>query len=236
MAKLIPYRREFFATLPFWAGLSGTEKQAVESHTKELLEAMRGHTLTRLEIGQHLLELHKVLEHRRCFRKFVVKNLGFGWRTAYRYMSNTKTVKANISDYALSLAADRGMDLVGFQPSRPFGPYTEAIHLLPPPTIEGKVPEWLDKIEAARQAPDAKKGHCSAIGQADRMRAVYRSVAGHFRAVQDGAGRGPARRWGLKLLAVLLREFELEAQKIVPMDPPEGFRAVLGRPKKTRTP
>lgn len=225
-------KRDFFTALPFWTDLNAAERQAVESHTRALAVAMAGQAQTRLEMGEHLMGIRAVLEKKRCFRKYVVENLRFGWRTAYRYMRGYQTTRDRVPDYALRLAAARGIDLVGIHPERPFGSYTEAVKRLPVPKAEAAVPEWLEKLEAARRAQNAKKGPSgSSRAPEARMIRVYRYTTGQYGRVKEG-GTSSAHRWGLKLLGVLLTEFGLPAQRIEPVDIPDGFKAVLGRPRK----
>lgn len=235
--KLI--QNDFFTDLPFWTELDAREKETVESHTRGLALAMAHQAKTRLEIGEHLTELREVLEGKRVFRRYL-KTLRFGYRTALRYMQCYRVVKDKMPDHVLKLAAARGMDLVGFQPDRPFGPYTEAVKRLPVPRVEGAVPEWLDRLEvvARRDAARRKSRQNGVDGLPPdvRLRAAYRASVGQFRRVKGAAGAAAARRWAVKLLAVLMTEFALPAQRLAPIPPPEGFRAVLGRPRLKGSP
>lgn len=230
-AALELVRKDFFTELPFWQELDGQEKQTVERHTRGIHACLAEAKLTRHEIGEHLTAIQDVLKPRRQFDRYL-DTLHIGKRTARRYMQCFAIGSAHLPPYAMKMAAVRGMDLVGFQPARPFGPYTEAVKKLPVPTIEAAVPEWLDELQ--RRAGMARKGlHAGRRGLPVeiRLRAAFRSAVGQFSRVKDGQGAPAARKWAVQLLTVLMFEFGLPAQKLTPEAPPEGFRAVLGRPK-----
>jgi hypothetical protein len=133
----------------------------------------------------------------------------------------------------LRLAAARGIDLVGYQGSRPFGPYTEPIAQLPPPKDPEKVPAWLDQIEEKKQSLPKKVTHRSVSSEAS-LKMAFRSVTRAYKRLPTGKGRVA---WGKKLLGLLMTEFGLPGQAVEPEAIPDDFRAVVGYPKgKKRKP
>lgn len=223
--------KDFFSTLPFWGALERTEQQTVERETKALAEAHAGQVALRTQMGQHLLNLQAVLEPRRQFRPYL-NSLHISYRTAYRWMQATKAAKELIPEHVLMAAAARGFDLVGYSAKDPLGPYSESVRRLPPPKNPDKVPAWLEQIEESRKAT-GHKARGAHSGRRDvaperRLRAAFRSVDNQWKKMPNGKART---QWGLKLIGVLMGEFGIPAQRIEPEAVPDGFRAVVGRPR-----
>lgn len=231
--ELVP--KDFLVGLPFWADLARDEQTAVERETKGLAAEMANQVMSRFRTGEHLLSLQAVLQGR--FRAYL-GGLRFSYRTAYRYMELVKMIRnggaggngsLGISETVVRIAAARGVDLVGHTPARPFGPYTEPIKKLgPPPKDEAGVPKWVEAVEAERQSLPRKGRRAVAVGPEARMIRAFREASGQWG--QVGAGRRGA--WAVKLVGILMAEFGLPRGSVAPEAVPEGFRAVLGRPKR----
>lgn len=227
VGELVP--KDFLVGLPFWADLARDEQTAVERETKGLAAEMANQVMSRFRTGEHLLSLQAVLQGR--FRAYL-GSLRFSYRTAYRYMELVKMIRngggGGISETVVRIAAARGVDLVGHTPARPFGPYTEPIKKLgPPPKDEAGIPGWIEAVETERQALPRKGRKKAAIGPDARMIRAFREASGQWG--QVGAGRRGA--WAVKLVGILMAEFGLPRGSVAPEAVPEGFRAVLGRPK-----
>lgn len=226
--------KDFFTGLPFWGDLERTEQSTVEKETRGLAAAHAGQVVSRIAIGEHLTNLQAVLDGKKLFRPYL-ETLNFSYRTAYRYMEAYRAVKDRLPEYALRLAAARGMDLVSFGPGgvvRPFGAYTEAIKKLPPPADPQDVPEWLNKVEEARKAvPKGGTRHKRTVAPDGALKGAFRAVTSQYKRLPGGKTRN---QWAVKLLGILMAEFGLPAQTVQPEAVPEGFRAVLGRPKEKK--
>lgn len=235
VGELVP--KDFLVGLPFWADLARDEQTAVERETKGLAAEMANQVMSRFRTGEHLLSLQAVLQGR--FRAYL-GGLRFSYRTAYRYMELVKIIRKGgssgngggslgISETVVRIAAARGVDLVGHTPARPFGPYTEPIKKLgPPPKDEAGIPGWIEAVETERQALPRKGRRKAAIGPDARMIRAFREASGQWG--QVGAGRRGA--WAVKLVGILMAEFGLPKGSVAPEAVPEGFRAVLGRPRR----
>lgn len=223
--------RDFFTALPFWDKLERGEQQAVQRETRELAAAHAAQVLSRTKMGEHLMNLQDALDGKGYFVNYL-KTLNFSYRTAYRYIEAYKAVKDQVPEIALQLAAARGMDLVGYQADRPFGPYTEPIKMLPPPAEADAVPKWLDEIEAKRKEMPKKPRHARSVSGDAALRMAFASVYRRFKSLPNGKGRGA---WAQKLLGLLMAEMGMPAQRIEPEAVPEGFRPKVGRPKREPT-
>lgn len=228
MTKTQLVSKDFFTSLPYWDRLERDEQADVERETKGLAAAFAGHVMTRTAMGEHLANLQTLLEGKRLFRTHL-EQLHFSYRTAYRYIEAFKAVKERVPDYALRLAAARGIDLVGYHAKEPFGPYTNIMKRLPPPTIEAKVPEWLDKLEEEKARQPRRRSRGRSVDPDARMKSAFRSCLNQFSKMDTGRERT---RWAQRLIGCLLAEFNLPAARYEPEAAPEGFHPVLGRPKK----
>ena len=227
MAKQELMARDFFTALPFWDKLEKTEQRTVKAETEELAQAHAGQVVSRMKMGEHLQNLQSVLEGKGLFVKYL-ETLHFSYRTAYRYIEAYKAVKGQLPDMALQLAAARGMDLVGYQADRPFGPYTEAVKALPAPAEAEKVPQWLDAIEEKRKALPKKSRAARSYPSETSLRMAFASVYRRFKSVPGGKGRVV---WAKRLIGLLMAEMGIPAQHMEPEAVPEGFRPQVGRPK-----
>lgn len=228
MAKTELVTRDFFTALPFWDKLEKGEQQSVQKETRGLAEAHAGQVVSRIKMGEHLTALQDALDGKGFFVNYL-KTLNFSYRTAYRYIEAYKAVKDQVPEIALQLAAARGMDLVGYQADRPFGPYTEPIKMLPPPADADQVPDWLTAIEAKRKELPKKTRHVRSVSGEASLRMAFASVYRRFKALPNGKGRVA---WSQRLLGLLMAEMGLPAQRIEPEAVPEGFRPKVGRPRR----
>ncbi len=230
---LVP--NDFYKALPFWTELSKEEQQSIKTHTGEFLQARQSNVESRLAMARSLYELQSDLEGRGLFIKYLEENLDYSYRTAYRLIEGWKRVSKQLPEKVLDGAMERGMDILGYQASKPFGPYTAVIKELPPPKT-GDVAKYLQTVEERRKALPSPQKAAKAGRKADPAAALvgaYRSASSWYRRIGlTGKARG---KWAAELLSYLMAEFGLPAQRIEPAAAPEGFKAVLGRPKlKTR--
>jgi hypothetical protein len=228
MAKQELVTKDFFTALPFWDRLEKVEQRTVKAETEGLAEANAGQVVSRMRMGEHLQNLQLVLEGKGLFVKYL-ETLHFSYRTAYRYIEAYKAVKDQVPETVLQLAAARGMDLVGYQADRPFGPYTEPIKLLPPPAESEKVPDWLDAIEEKRKELPRKTRRPPHTTADVAVRRIFASAYRGFKAVPNGKAKVTA---GLKLIGLLMAELGIPAQRVEPEAVPDGFRPKVGRPKR----
>lgn len=232
MARQELVTKDFFTALPFWDKLEKTEQKTVKAETEELAQAHADQVVSRSRMGEHLMNLQAVLEGKGLFVKYL-ETLHFSYRTAYRYIEAYKAVKGQLPEMALQLAAARGMDLVGYQAERPFGPYTEAVKALPAPKKAEAVPEWLDALEEKRKALPKRTRAPRSVPAETSLKMAFASVYRRFKSI--GAGKGRV-IWSKRLIGLLMAEMGLPAQHMEPEAVPEGFRPKVGRPKRKTSP
>lgn len=218
----------FFASLPFWNELERAEQHGVKLETKEFLKARIGVDISRFKMAEALFNLQKLLEGKGLFVKYVESDaLRFSYRTAYRYIEVYKKAVNRLSAATLRRAAAKGMELIGYQAERPFGDYTESIKLLPPPSDESKVDDWLDELEEKRKSLPRRAKRT--VAPEASLKIAFASVYRRFKGLPTGKTRVA---WSQRLIGLLMAEMGLPAQRFEPEAVPEGFRPKVGRPKK----
>lgn len=219
--------KDFFTELPFWKDLNQDEKRTIQAETKGLSNILGGVAMLRIEMGERLSKIQKVLEPRRQFKKYL-KTLNFSWRTGYRLIAVYEAVAKGLPPVAIRLSAARGMDLAGYNAKNPYGPYQGAVQRLPPPADESLIPDWLDKIEEERKRHPPRRSRRVKAPE-DCLRYAYRCAAAGYQCVPAGRGRTA---WALRLVGILMGEFGLPGQTVKPEAVPEDFRPKVGRPRK----
>lgn len=142
-----------FAKQNWWTKLKANEQRIVEQESKQLEEEMQKLLFSGLQIGVHFDRLHKILEPKRLWLKYLKSHFnGISQKTVYRYIKRWENAKRNLPKPVLRIAAVRGMDICGDTDDRPLGPYTDIVKRMPPPDTESErdINEWLDRIEEKR--------------------------------------------------------------------------------------
>lgn len=228
-STLVPY--DFFEALPFWNELKKDEQNQLVSETQGLRGAAVKLIENRLAMGLHLYNIRGLLEGSGNWTKFM-HNLRFSVKTAQRLISRYEVAREQLAPAILEAAAARGIDLLERStPEAPLGPYTEGIKALPAPAADGahgaqKVQEWLDKVVELRSKPLRRRQR-----RRDPLvlqRNAWRATVAAWRAVPGGKTR---QTWAVQLLARLMAEMGLPAQKIEPEAVPTDFRPAVGYPK-----
>jgi hypothetical protein len=233
---LIP--RETFVDLPWWKRLTPDDQQKVQQEGQALGRALVEEGFSRLAVGEHLSNLHELLEPQRLFVRFL-KNFHFSQRTAYRYINGFRNARERLPEYTLRRAIARGMNMIGDTEERPLGVYTDAVKRLPPPAEPdpAAVDEWLDKVEERKRRQRSQQLQEGAGERAGvdtdpqaMMKEVFRNFRVRLRRLPAGRTRGS---WVKTLAGMMLAEAGIgNEQSIAPVAPPEDFRATRGRPRK----
>jgi hypothetical protein len=217
--ELVP--RSSLTQMKWWNVLTPSEQRTVLLETQGFVEHRVRCGLSRLEMGKHLQALRDILEPKRIFTKFVKTQCNFSVATAYRFISDYEQISERVPEPVLRTAIARGYDVLD----------PEIIKKLPPPKTEdrNKIVKYLEKVEIARKeekanAPDPE------YDPELLMREAFNFVIMRFnRLPNDTRGRN---KWLKVLIGMLLTELAGGEEHTFPPVPiPEGFRAVLGRPR-----
>jgi hypothetical protein len=232
-----------YTELNWWDRLDVNEQKAVKTEGEHLAVALLNHGRSRLAIGEHLLNIQKVLEPKNLFVKFL-KNFHFSTKTAYRYMNGFKNAQRELPESVLSAAMARGYNMIGDSEQKPLGIYTSAVRQLPPPanpTAE-QANQWLDSVEQVRKktrstpAPEfAPEQEAAAVDPELLLKECYRFIENRFKKLPDNARQ--RQRFMRDLISYEMTLVGIEkSTPFMPKTPPSDFKAERGRPKLLNMP
>jgi hypothetical protein len=200
----------------WWSVLSASEQRAMLIETQALTEEMVKFGMSRLAIGEHLLNIRSVLEPKRKFVNFLKTQCRFSKATAYRYIETYMRVRDNVPDLVLRTAIARGYDVIDMT----------IIEKLPPPKTQDrtKIVKYLERIEEVRRSERSTSQEPEAAYDSDTlMREALNFVSIRFgRLPNDKKLRS---RWVGRLIGMVLTELgSKEEQAFAPVDVPDEFR------------
>lgn len=167
--------------------------------TDELRKAMSDVKTGVLRIGAALLEAELLLKPRKLWVPYLNSFPNFKQAQAYRYINGYKAAKTNLPPAVLEVALTTGMDIIGNK-DRPFGKYTDAAKLLPPPkdADTGKATAWLNQLE--KRYRDAKRLNNKGPVDSDKLQQeAFKAVLSRGSKVPDKQQRS----WYLELFGYI---------------------------------
>ena len=205
----------------WWNVLTSSEQRAMLLETQALTEEMVKFGMSRLAIGEHLLNIRSVLEPKRKFVNFLKTQCRFSKATAYRYIETYARVRDNVPDLVLRTAIARGYDVIDMT----------MVEKLPPPKTQDrtKIVKYLEKIEEVRRSERSASQDADLHYDSDTlMREAFNFVSLRFgRLPEDKKIRA---RWVGRLIGMMLSELGAkEEQAFAPVEVPDEFRMVRRR-------
>lgn len=215
-------------TLSWWGELTANVQQVVEAEDKALVEDILLAGKSQAGIGQHLLNLKKALKGR--FEKYVSQRFQFTVRTAYRYIDDYERNNKLLPAPVLRMAMAKGYNL-----SRDTQKLQAVVKKMPPPKTDDpvKVENWLkDAKKASRglKLVSLNGNEPEPEDQESIQKQCYRFMVLRLKLL-------PNKRSQIKCLeavaGMLYKELGVdEVRSIHPIEIPEDFPAVVGRPTK----
>lgn len=241
--------RQAFEQLRFWNQLKDREQDTILSEAKQLSAALMMHGSSGLAIGEHLINIQKVLKpYEGAFAKFL-RNFRFTERTAYRYIVAYNNAAERLPEPVLKAAMARGMNILGYTQDRPLGTYSGAYEVLKPlpsryddPADANRVLDQLEQVRKEIKADPEKKAaiekrlkrqHEDLVEEIRTepkflLKHSYRTVKNALRHVSSRKRRD----WLESLVGMLLTEINIGHQTTFkPEAIPEDFRQGRGRPR-----
>ena len=205
----------------WWSVLTSSEQRTMLLETQALTEEMVKFGMSRLAIGEHLLNIRSVLEPKRKFVSFLKTQCRFSKATAYRYIETYMRVRDNVPDLVLRTAIARGYDVIDMT----------IIEKLPPPKTQDrtKIVKYLERIEEARRNERSTSQDPELQYDAETlMREALNFVSMRFgRLPEDKKIRT---RWVGRLIGMMLSELgSTEEQAFAPVNIPDDFRVTRKR-------
>ncbi len=205
----------------WWGVLTASEQRTVMIETQALTEEMVKYGMSRLAIGERLLNLREILEPKRKFVNFLNTQCRFSRATAYRYINTYLSVKDRVPEVVLRTAIARGFDITN----------AALVEKMPPPKTHDrtKIVKYLEKMEEYRR----EERSTAAEPEYDPdllMREALNFVSMRFsRLPLNNRARG---EWLEQLIGMILSDFGVrKEQSFAPVPVPEAFRVMRIRPK-----
>lgn len=218
---------ESLVSMDSWGKISPAEKRAVQSEALALQEALIHRENSKLAIGEHLINLQKILKPKGLYTRFL-RHYNFSEKSSYRYIRAFKLAQGRLPQDILKTAMMKGMDILGDD-------YEQAIKELPPPAKAS--------TEEAVQYLTTIKTKCKEIRSIKRterleeknpeilLEQAYQDFRLHFRKLPANHKR--RMRWVHELAGMMLTELGVgNPQTIAPIAVPADFIPDdPGRPK-----
>ena len=207
----------------WWGVLTASEQRRVLIETQALTEEMVKYGMSRLAIGERLLNIRDVLEPKRKFVNFLNTQCRFSRATAYRYINTYLSVKDRVPELVLRTAIARGFDITN----------AALVEKMPPPTTHDrtKIVKYLEKVEEYRR----EERSTAADPEYDPdtlMRETLNFVSMRFSRLALSAKQ--REEWLEQLIGMILSDLGVqEEQSFAPVPVPEEFRVIRGRPRIT---
>jgi len=215
--------RSSFTNTDWWGVLTAPEQRTVLIETQALTEEMVKYGMSRLAIGERLLNLRDILEPKRKFVNFLNTQCRFSRATAYRYINTYLSIKDRVPEVVLRTAIARGFDLTN----------AALVERMPPPKTHDrtKIVKYLEKMEKYRK----EERSTAAEPEYDPdllMREALNFVAMRFNRLP--LNNRARREWLEQLMGMLLSDLGVrEEQSFAQIPVPDEFRVMRSRPKAT---
>lgn len=231
MKNLIP--SSLLAAIPGWENLDTKSQALVESETQLLGESIASAGFARLAMAEHLVKIQSILEPKRMFVRYM-SVLNLKKATVYKAIKSFKHAKGAVTETTLHVAMARNIPLLGEDPKKPLGRYSEVAKRFPEPLSptprESNL--WLDQLEAAykrrqnNEVPRVKEGDDPDV----LLKACYRSFYSAMKKLPRNSRT--KRIWFERLVGMCLAELGISNDiTFSPQAAPEDFKPVVGRPR-----
>lgn len=213
--------RESVTNTNWWEVLSPQEQRTVLIETQALTEDMVTFGMSRLGIGEHLFNIREILEPKRVFTAFLRTHFRKSKATAYRIIEDFLYTKERVPEIVLRTAIARGYDIID----------AEIIEKMPPPKTQDrvKIVKYLEKVDAVRKEEKAAAPEPE-YDPETLMREAFNFIAMRFHRLPNNSRT--RMKWLDNLFGMVMSELGVQEERtFAPVEVPEGFRAVLGRPR-----
>lgn len=229
-------------TEPWWMSYDETDRDVLQDAAETIAFNLKTEWESKMAVGKALADAQRILEPHNHFTPFCQK-FHFSLRTAYRRIARWKIAIANVPDVILKEAISTGMDIVGESEEQPFGPYTEAVKVIPMP--RRPTPEsartWLEKVEEKRKeirstpekSPPIPINNGVKIDRDAILKTSYIFLRKQLRKMPTKADTASILS---RIVGMAITEFDLKLSeiKLAALEVPQDFMPQRGRPSTRR--
>lgn len=223
-----------FVEMPWWEKLNLLEQSTVVSEGQALAGAMLSEGQAKMEVGQHLLAVKKVLEPHNLFQKFLRRFTKYSIPTAYRYIRRYENATKSLPAAVVTAAMVRGIDIAGATDAKPFGVYTNAIKKVRVPrqsVTTAQANKFLDRVEEVRRETRAEGPQLVSGDPELSKRECVRFFTLKYERLPNN--RKTRDKFAREVVALIMAKAGLDAQTITPIAVPEDYIVHRGRPRLT---
>lgn len=246
MNKIVP--NDMFEKLTFWGKLNTNQKAVVQEEGHALAAAQLTHIKSGIVIGEHLMNVRETLKpYNGAFSQFL-RAFGFkGERQCYRLIEAYEVAIKKFPQSILDVASARGVRLLGASniSDRPFGAYTEAVEILPPPKKADfeEATRYMDQLEQTykeRKKIAKEKGvkvvrpnfEPTKDNKQDWLQQMVRNFRAYFHRLPSGRSSRDRKEFTREFIGMILTEAGMSTGAgINAVAVPEEFQTGRGRPK-----
>lgn len=205
-----------------WSKLEKSKQQIVRHANQAALEAFHQEKESRLEVGKNLLEIREILKPRNMWIAYLKECFDMSQASGYRYIEEYVEARKQLPKPVLEIVARRA-----YRPAQ-IKRIVENFHHQKPMTDPIKIGRYLDKLERT-PAPVVEP---EIVYNPDTiLRECVNFISNRFERLPRSMRTKIARVF----IGMIMTKFGFGAvQSFEPEAIPETFRAVRGRPTKTR--
>lgn len=164
--RLFPVKH-MIAELPFLEKMKEGERNKTVEHIHSAAGATLLVSRSKLIVGKYIYFIKEDCGHYDGSFEKAMKFLRIPLRNAYRYLTGFKNVNSAWHENLVTAAIVKGLNFVSVDEDNPFGKYTEAVRLLPPPSNPDlpTATRYLEQIEETRRDVNIKRKTLQASGK-----------------------------------------------------------------------
>lgn len=219
--------------LPGWEDMNAKDKAFFEKETKGLAEACSRGVMSKIDQGKSLCNI-KAKATPAQFKAYW-KMLNYKKATAYDYMRAFTIMSKRLRPSLVSLAAARGMNILGTSEDAPYGVWTENFKRMPPPDTDDPIVnnQFLDEAIVRQTRIDGRSRKMVQI-EDDAEVLLQHSYQFVSRRLQKLPNKGRSRKaWIERLVGMLLSEIGVSGNQSFQAEAvPDDFKPrPVGRPR-----
>lgn len=165
--RLFP-AKDMIAQLSFLEDMKEGERKKLISDMQYAAGAKLLVSRSKLALGKYIAAIKDDCGHYDGSFEKAMKFLKINLRNAYRYLNGYNNVDQAWHENLVTVAINRGLNFVSVDDEHPFGKYTEAVRLLPPPNNPDidTADRYIEQLEETRREINTKRKTLQASGKA----------------------------------------------------------------------
>lgn len=217
----------------FWGRLEKREQASLKEITAGITAEARVQFDSVLRTGKYLDQLYEITNPYGAFLRtvkalwgdYISPSTAYRWRNVYLNLRETY-----MSEKVLDAVIASNVNLVGYDPNRPFGKYTDQVKKLPPPKDPRDVPAWIEKIKERKAKADAQMPELVDLDPNEATKDTFIEFRNRYRRLPRGKARND---FVEDSIAYMMWTHGMSGHHFKAAAPPEDWQNVKrGRPRE----